>query len=385
MRKLPAVGLVLACLSFGAAGQVTPALLDPSSIVRDGGFEDKRFCPSDYNQQRLRTLQQWEQPTEGTPDHFSACSQAAGAGVPINRFGEEASLEGTSFGGLVLFSRAKWRYREYLSTALERTLAPGEWLCISLWYSAADEAGVVADGLGALLSAEKPTGERDFILEYRPQMENPEGHFLEATQGWVNLSDAVQAEGGERWLTLGNFDRKGETRLALSANAPKDATDWAYVYLDGVEVVPIESPEDCACLVRKIDADMQDPPEPLTRVAELERDTLHFAFDDAAIRPEDKVKLDRWGQMLRRNRFLRLEVHGHTDAVGPEGYNAQLSEQRAQAAFGYLMDQGVAPDRMRTAAHGSNAPAASNADARGRARNRRVEFRLVEQAFIEVE
>ena len=49
------------------------------------------------------------------------------------------------------------------------------------------------------------------------------------------------------------------------------------------------------------------------------------------------------------------------------------------------MDQGVAPDRMRTAAHGSLQPAASNASGAGRARNRRVEFRLVEQAFVEVE
>ena len=71
--------------------------------------------------------------------------------------------------------------------------------------------------------------------------------------------------------------------------------------------------------------------------------------------------------------------------MGPEGYNSGLSERRAQAAFDYLMDQGVAPDRMRTAAHGSSLPAASNAQAAGRARNRRVEFRLVEQAFIEVE
>jgi len=383
MKALPALGLALLVLRIPLCGQVGPAVLDASSLVRDGGFEQKRFCPSDYNQQRLRTLVHWEQIAEGTSDHFASCSESAG--VPVNRFGEEPSLEGEGYGGLVVFSRAKWRYREYLSTELSRSLAPGEWVCVSFWYSAAEKAGVVADGIGALLSAEKPVGERDYALEQVPQMVNPKGHFLEATEGWTNLSDAVQAEGGERWLTLGNFDPKGQTRLALSAQAPKDATDWAYIYLDGVEVVPVPKPEECACLVRKIAEEMQDPPEPLTRVTELERDTLHFAFDDDALQPEDRTKLDRWGAMLRRNRFLRLEVHGHTDAVGPEGYNADLSERRAQAAFAYLMDQGVAPDRMRTDAHGSARPAASNANAGGRARNRRVEFRLVEQAFIEVD
>lgn len=383
MRKLPALGLVILWTGCSALAQTSVAVLDAASLVLDGGFESKKFCPSDYNQQRLRTLTSWEQPTEGTPDHFAACSGSAG--VPVNLFGKEQGLDGEAYGGLVVFSRAKWRYREYLTTELKRSLSPKEWVCVSFWYSAAEKAGVVADGIGALLSSEKPQGERDYILDYAPQMVNPKGHFLESSEGWVKLSDAVQAEGGERWLTLGNFDPKGETRLALSANAPKDASDWAYVYLDAVAVVPVDQPEDCACLVGKIESEMSDPPEPLTRVEELERDTLHFGFDDASLQSEDKVKLDRWGSMLRRNRFLRLEVHGHTDAVGPEGYNAKLSDQRAQAAFAYLMDQGVAPDRMRTNGHGSAIPTASNKDAQGRARNRRVEFRLVEQAFIEVD
>jgi outer membrane protein OmpA-like peptidoglycan-associated protein len=383
MRKLPALGLALMVLPPSLLGQAESAVLNAASLVKDGGFEQRRFCPSDFNQQRLRTLDHWGQVSDGTPDHFASCSKEAG--VPGNRFGTEPSLEGDAYGGLVVFSRAKWRYREYLSTELTRSLTPGEWVCVSFWYSAAESAGVVADGFGALLSSEKPVGERDYALGQTPQVVNPRGHFLESTEGWTRLSDVVQAKGGERWLTLGNFDPKGQTRLALSAQAPKDATDWAYIYLDGVEVVPVSKPEDCACLIRKIAREMQDPPEPLTRVVELERDTLHFGFDDDALQPEDRAKLDRWGAMLRRNRFLRLEVHGHTDAVGPEGYNADLSARRAQAAFAYLMDQGVAPDRMRTDAHGSARPAASNANAGGRARNRRVEFRLVEQAFIEVD
>ena len=114
-------------------------------------------------------------------------------------------------------------------------------------------------------------------------------------------------------------------------------------------------------------------------------DTLHFGFDEDQLSQEDRIKLDRWGGLLRRNRFLRLEVHGHTDARGPEGYNSELSRRRAGAAFQYLMDIGVAPGRMRTAAHGSTVPAATNADDAGRAQNRRVEFRLVEHAFLEVD
>ena len=113
---------------------------------------------------------------------------------------------------------------------------------------------------------------------------------------------------------------------------------------------------------------------------------MHFDFDEADALARKAGRSWTVGALqLRKNRFLRLEVHGHTDDVGPEGYNAGLSQRRAAAAFDYLMDQGVQPDRMRMAAHGSLQPAASNSSGRPGARNRRVEFRLVEQAFIEVD
>ena len=85
--------------------------------------------------------------------------------MPENRFGEEAGLEGEAYGGLVVFSRAKWRYREYLSSAeLTRALAPGEWVCVSVWLVRGGDCGhVVADGIGvAVVSMTRPRGERDF-------------------------------------------------------------------------------------------------------------------------------------------------------------------------------------------------------------------------------
>lgn len=113
MRKLPALGLALMVLPPSLLGQAESAVLNAASLVKDGGFEQRRFCPSDFNQQRLRTLDHWGQVSDGTPDHFASCSKEAG--VPGNRFGTEPSLEGDAYGGLVVFSRAKWRYREYLS------------------------------------------------------------------------------------------------------------------------------------------------------------------------------------------------------------------------------------------------------------------------------
>ena len=76
-----------------------------------------------------------------------------------------------------------------------------------------------------------------------------------------------------------------------------------------------------------------DPPEPLTRVREVERDTLHFALIEASLQPEDRTKLDRWGAMLRRNRFCGWRCMATPMPSGPEGYNAAFPERRAQAAL----------------------------------------------------
>jgi outer membrane protein OmpA-like peptidoglycan-associated protein len=85
---------------------------------------------------------------------------------------------------------------------------------------------------------------------------------------------------------------------------------------------------------------------------------------------------------LRQNPFLSIEVNGHTDIVGPDGYNLELSERRARAVMAYLVDQGVAPQRMELAYHGSRLPTADNETPDGRRQNRRVEFEVLEHAFL---
>ena len=71
---------------------------------------------------------------------------------------------------------------------------------------------------------------------------------------------------------------------------------------------------------------------------------------------------------------LHLEVDGHTDSVGDEGYNQALSERRAQAVRGYLVTQGIQPSAIGAVGYGEAQPVASNDVAAGRQQNRRVEL-----------
>lgn len=105
----------------------------------------------------------------------------------------------------------------------------------------------------------------------------------------------------------------------------------------------------------------------------LSDDSVKFPTDRHALSPEAEARLAEFAQRLKsENRNVYLEIQGHTDATGPEAYNDQLGEARAEAVRKYLSQQGVALNRMATISYGEEAPVAPNDTADGRAQNRRV-------------
>jgi outer membrane protein OmpA-like peptidoglycan-associated protein len=99
-------------------------------------------------------------------------------------------------------------------------------------------------------------------------------------------------------------------------------------------------------------------------------------FDTAkfSLRPEAREKLARVAGVVSGHPGLRLDVEGHTDNVGSDSYNQQLSEQRGSAVRDYLAEQGMKQDALTTRGFGKTQPVASNDNATGRQQNRRVEL-----------
>ncbi|MFQ5667156.1 MAG: OmpA family protein, partial [Candidatus Binatia bacterium] len=106
---------------------------------------------------------------------------------------------------------------------------------------------------------------------------------------------------------------------------------------------------------------------------------VNFDFDKTAIRPDSRPLLDEAVALLQENPRVLISVEGHTDAVGTELYNERLSVRRAEAVFRYLVNHGVAPERMQVVGYGESRPLAANTTAQGRAQNRRVELHVVKQ------
>jgi outer membrane protein OmpA-like peptidoglycan-associated protein len=120
----------------------------------------------------------------------------------------------------------------------------------------------------------------------------------------------------------------------------------------------------------------EPPPPPSSKRIVLRG--VNFDFDETVVRPDSRAILDEAAEVLRQHPDVDIVVEGYTDDIGTEEYNQGLSERRAQAVFHYLVNHGVAPDRMEVIGYGESHPVASNETEAGRAQNRRVELHVKE-------
>ena len=341
-----------------------------------------QWCPNDYTQSELKTLKGWSQCNAGTPDHFDACAAGSASGVPKNIFGSQQPLDGEAYAELVLYASSKPNYREYLHAELERPLEAGEWVCVEWWVCAADMGRLITDGMGFHFSASPLREVGEGRLDAVAQIENPLLNLLSDRWSWTKLSDVFQARGGEAHVTIGNFRPPAELKVLERRDAPSESSAWAYVYLDGIKITPVAQPDDCSCLNQTIAEGVTDPPWQVYQREHVRWDAVLFDFDSSDLTPAALSQLESVAAEMRANRFLVVEVNGHTDFIGTEAYNLALSEQLSASVMDALKERGVDPARLKLAWHGSRNPAADNTTEGGRQQNRRVEFELLEHAFL---
>ncbi len=106
-------------------------------------------------------------------------------------------------------------------------------------------------------------------------------------------------------------------------------------------------------------------------------DDILFAFNSAKINKAYQTKLDTIVQILQESPKIRIEVQGHTDSIGTEQINLELSQKRANAIRAYLLQAGIDSARILSKGFGEQFPIASNKTEEGRALNRRTEFVIV--------
>ncbi len=104
---------------------------------------------------------------------------------------------------------------------------------------------------------------------------------------------------------------------------------------------------------------------------------IYYDVAKATLRDESVAELDRLIQIMEENPTLVVEIGGHTDSDGSDSYNQRLSQARSQSVVDYLLDAGIAEDRLVAKGYGEKEPIAPNDTKENKQLNRRTEFKVL--------
>jgi len=117
--------------------------------------------------------------------------------------------------------------------------------------------------------------------------------------------------------------------------------------------------------------------QPVKKGAATVLNNIFFETGSAKLMEKSKTELDQLIGFLKNNPKLKIEISGHTDDVGSEADNLSLSEARAKAVMGYLLQHDIPSSRLISIGKGEEQPQVPNTSPENRALNRRIEFKIL--------
>lgn len=374
-------------------------IVQRENLVFNPSFEEYRDCPRKIDALGTLTIvEAWFQPTKGSADYYNVCG-SRDCGVPNNKLGVQSAHTGLGYCGIYC---SKTNYREYLQTQLKHSLQKGEKYLLSFYVSLSEYSSGSVATIGGLLTKDRIEDTvRSVIMRkeerkisskvsqtlatyYEPQVMNPYENVLVNTRGWTCISGTFVAEGGEEYLTIGNFLPASKSNVT-DLDSLTYLLPGAYYYIDDVRLVCLSCD---ASQVRETNKSETLPPS-VADVAPV-KDTatfvpgatfvlenIFFDFDKSVLLQQSYKELRDLVDILNRYPKMKIEVGGHTDGRGSVDYNLRLSESRAKSVVEYLEEKGIDSRRLQYKGYGKSRPIDTNDTDEGRARNRRVEFTIL--------
>ncbi len=355
------------CLALQASAQIPD-----TNIVPNPGFERFSRAPFgwSYNGSYFSELvKYWFSATTASPDAYSPEVR-----VPRDwaskGFGKQKPRSGKCMAGLTLYgcTNGKPHCREYIEIQLLEPLVIGQAYHLEFWVTHLEKS-LQINNIGAYFTIKEIKRGTDEVLLREAQVKARD--IVAASEGkWVKVSGQFIASYEAEHILIGNFTDDTNTK---SLAHREDCFNYAYYYIDDV-------------LLKKIPPFLPVPvkPDDLTLLKLETGNTIvlkniYFEFDKADLMPRSYVELKKLLQVLRSNPKLSIEIVGHTDALGNDAYNLELSRRRAESVMKYLTENKIAKTRLSASGLGEQVPIADNGTEEGRAMNRRVEFVVLRQ------
>lgn len=367
------------------------------NLVPNGSFEEIKKDP-----RRLGSIESangWISPTGVRADLFTG-NKVEDIAVPLNIYGKEDAKDGSSYAGIVTYSYGQKVPRSYVMNKLNAPMKKDLKYCVEFYVSLGEASKYASNNIGIKFSNRALGTDEKLPIYDEPSILEFDNDPITTRYNWVKICGTYVAEGGEKYITIGNFNADGDTEFErMKADKKSDIKVKevlaAYYYVDNVSVFLIDEDKDqkCNCtygedLVEYSTMVYNKAPiidDKMTPAEKIEAHELFFAFGKAKISPEGQAGLDYVAELLMSNPELRLQIFGHNneseDEVAIENdLYTDMDMQRISSVMAYLMEKGISEGRLSFVTAGSDSPSedieAADEDELRLAKSRRVTFKV---------
>lgn len=364
------------------------------NLVSNGSFETISKEPKKLGS--IESAIGWYSPTGARADLFVPSKKVPNISVPENNFGKEEAKDGSNYAGIVTFSHNNKVPRSYVSNKLEVPLKKGEKYCVQFYVSLAEGSTYASNQIGVHFNKKAFGSEAKENIKEKTHVVDENNKIFNAPYGWDRVCGVFVAEGGEKYITIGNFTANENTKSVKIKKDPKikvTPVAAAYYYLDNISVYVVDEKNPCDCAPL-------DPTEgysktvyqkainlsaDLTPAKKIEALQVFFGFGKTDLTNASVEVLDIIVKTMKENTALKLQINGYADqeevAVSEDNaFFQEMDSKRTNAIFNYLVEKGIAENRLISSPQGSSEKSAeiveSDEDDIKQAKNRRVEFKV---------
>ena len=289
---------------------------------------------------------------------------------------EKGARTGNCYAGL----RFQKKYKEFLQVRLAEPLHRSYkyqfevYIRLAYWSNATLRSFGAYFGKAGFKNSQQI--KREFTVDSIAKKGSLDGNFH-----WFKITGVYTAEGGEKYITIGNFSTNINKDLVRD-NIFRFNFKEAYYFIDDIALYQMKMEEQVKTVI--VGSETYEKDSVLQVKADIkvgervDLKNIHFEKSHSYITPESYLELNKLVQYLFRNPNMEIRINGYSDNSGSSAKNLKLSEARARIVFEYLITKGV-QNKMYFKGFGSKSPIASNETEEGKAKNRRVEFEIIKQ------
>ena len=343
----------------------------------------------------VETATNWMSATGAKADLFVKGNKIPEIDGANNIYGGETAQEGDNFAGIMVFSQGNKLPRTYLTQTMTSTMKKGETYCVKFYVSLGDNSKFATNNIAAHFGKKDMTVSDKKSLIDKPHVLDINNKVFSGKFSWEKVCGTYTAQGGEKFITIGNFSMTEETKMEkIKQDAANKSPQigGAYYFIDNISVQLMEEEERCDCgsnnyeevgsslIYSKSDVIKDN----MSLDEKMKLSTVYFGFGRDMVTGAATKDLDRIVQLMKDNPTAKIRVVAHTDTEETKVAEKRVEYKgvgmrRANSVIKYLMDKGVDESRLISTDKGDRAPAPSDSDNEelNQAKNRRVEFQLI--------